>query len=162
MKKPSYGLAIFLIVSLACTVFQPVDNALPLTPSPSPLAIRFSTSVPPTETGTPTARPAYSATVFIPSPTAGSPPPTLTPEDTRTVLAEMFVDLATLLARTPTITATPIWGLRCDCLQKYTCEEFKRESHAQKCFNACGGTRKYNWSELDEKDRDGIVCEELP
>ncbi len=162
MKNFCFGLAIFMMVSLACAVFQPSGKVLSLTPSPSPLAIHFSTNVPPTETGTPTPWPANSPAVFIPAPTAGSPPPTLTPADTRTAMAEMLVDLATLVARTVTVTSTPTWGWECDCKQKYTCKEFKLQTQAQKCFDQCGGTRDFNWSNLDEKDRDGIVCEELP
>jgi len=151
-----------MFVSLACSLIQPAGGALSLTPSPSPLAILFPTTAPATLAATSTPLPTNSPTAFVPPPTAGSPPPTPTVEDTRTSMAKMIVELATILVGTPTITPTPFKGIRCDCYQRYTCEEFFKQSQAQTCFDACGGSIEFNWSFLDEKDRDGIVCEDLP
>lgn len=161
-KNPTYAMLVFGLICLACSTLQPSRAALSLTSSPSPIAILLPATATPTPTNTSTALPTNTATAAVVSPTPGSPPPTPIVQDSRTALAEMIGELAVILSETPSATPTPEKRVRCDCNQKYTCEEFFKQVQAQQCFDDCGGWIEYNWSLLDEKDRDGIVCENLP
>jgi len=65
--------------------------------------------------------------------------------------------------RIPTLTFVPTVGSNpadlasCDCSVSWSCTDFRSQSRAQACFNACND---YN-SRLDE-DHDGLACENLP
>ena len=49
----------------------------------------------------------------------------------------------------------------CTCSLDYNCSDFSSHFTAQTCFNSCGGSSSFNWSQLDS-DGDGQACESLP
>lgn len=147
-------LLIFTFLITACTpaadpTILPVTATIELLPTWTPLPSSTSTSLP---TETETQIPTSTSTLYIyPLETTATLTPTLT---STLALIPTSTDIPSKIATIPVSI--------CDCSRDYNCKDFTTQSKAQACFNSCGGSNTYNWSQLDGNDRDGKVCESLP